>query len=54
MSSVQTEFKDPVAGIKAIANAFVELVYQSGPEPVLRHLIDAAVSLFLKGHGHDA
>ena len=31
MSSVQTEFKDPVAGIKAIANAFVELVYQSGP-----------------------
>lgn len=130
--SVQTESRDPVTGLKAIASAFVdlvyadealqlyrlviaehqhfpelgELVYRSGPEPVLRHLssylaelhargilnivdietasrlfldmlkgdqhfrcllglqsglseadkqrlIDATVSLFLKGHGHD-
>ncbi len=133
LSSVKTELLDPVAGLKAIAGAFVELiyaeealqlyrliiaeqkhfpelgelVYRSGPEPVLRQLssylaelhargalhiadvetssrlfldmlkgdqhfrcllglqsgledaakqrlIDAAVSLFLKGHGHDA
>jgi TetR/AcrR family transcriptional repressor of mexJK operon len=131
LAGVQTELSDPVAGLKAIACAFVdlvyadesiqlyrliiaeqqnfpelgELVYRSGPEPVLRHvssylaelhargilsiddietssrlfldmlkgdqhfrcllglqaglsdaekrhLIDAAVSLFLKGHGH--
>jgi TetR/AcrR family transcriptional regulator, mexJK operon transcriptional repressor len=105
LSNVQTEFNGPVVGLKAIA--FVELVYQSGAEPVSRQLstclaklqarsilqisdldtssqlflnmlkgdqhlscllglqsglsdeekqrlIDAAVSLFLKGHGHDA
>ncbi|MDD5502554.1 MAG: TetR/AcrR family transcriptional regulator [Candidatus Thermoplasmatota archaeon] len=133
LSSVQTGLRDPVAGLKAIAGAFVELiyadealqlyrliiaeqkhfpelgelVYRSGPEPVLRQLssylaelhacgalqfadvetssrlffgmlkgdehlrcllglqsglsvaakqrlIDAVVSLFLKGHGHEA
>ncbi len=133
LSSVKTELSDPVAGLKAIADAFVELiyadealqlyrliiaeqkhfpelgelVYRSGPEPVLRQLsdylaeqhargtlqcadvetssrlflgmlkgdehfrcllglqsglseaakqrlIDAAVSLFLKGHGHES
>ncbi len=133
LSSVKTELSDPVAGLKAIAGAFVELiyadeaiqlyrliiaeqkhfpelgklVYRSGPGPVLRQLssylaeqhargalhiadvetssrlflgmlkgdqhfrcllglqtglsdaekrrlIDSAVSLFLKGHGHDA
>lgn len=132
LSSVQTEPNDPVAGLKAIASAFIDLVYadeaiklyrliiaeqqhfpelgdriyRSGPEPVLRQmasylaelnaqgilnitdletssrlfldmlkgdehfrcllglqsglsetakqrLIDAAVSLFFKGHGHD-
>jgi TetR/AcrR family transcriptional repressor of mexJK operon len=131
-SSVQTELNDPVAGLSAIASAFIdlvyadeaiqlyrliiaeqqhfpelgELIYRSGPLPVLRqmtsymaelnihgilnitdletssrlfldmlkgdehfrcllgvksgltdaekcHLIDAAVSLFLKGHGYD-
>jgi len=133
LSRVQTEPRDPAAGLKAIASAFVDLVYtdealnlyrltiaeqqhfpelgalvyRSGPEPVLRllssylgeleaggalripdvdtssrlllgmlkgdehfrcllglqpglsgtekeRLIDAAVSLFLKGHGHEA
>lgn len=133
LATVQTEVRDPVAGLKTIACAFVdlvyadealqlyrlviaeqqnfpelgELVYRSGPEPVLRHLsiylaelntrgilnigdietasrffldmlkgdqhfrcllglqsglseatrqrlIDAAVSLFLKGHGYEA
>ncbi|MGX2039843.1 TetR/AcrR family transcriptional regulator [Methylocaldum sp. MU1018] len=133
LSRVKTEQLGPVAGLKAIAGAFVdliyanealdlyrliiaeqqnfpelgELVYRSGPEPVLKllsaylgeldgraalrildvnassrlllgmlqgdehlrcllglqpglsdaekeHLIDAAVSLFLKGHGYDA
>jgi TetR/AcrR family transcriptional repressor of mexJK operon len=133
LSIVQTELKDPVAGLRAIAGAFVdlvyadeaiqlyrliiaeqqnfpvlgELIYRSGPAPVLKQmasylgelnaqgilniadlesssrlfldmlkgdqhfrcllglqtgldseakqrLIDAAVSLFLKGHGYDA
>ena len=133
LSGVQTELRDPVAGLKAIAHAFVdlvyadesiqlyrliiaeqqnfpelgELIYRSGPEPVLRQvssylaelhvhgtlsipdletssrlflnmlkgdqhfrcllglesglsetakqrLIDAAVSLFIKGHADDA
>jgi TetR/AcrR family transcriptional repressor of mexJK operon len=133
LSRVQTEQLEPVAGLKAIVRALVELiyadealslyrliiaeqqnfpelgalVYRSGPEPVLKllssylgeldergalrvpdvstssrlllgmlkgdehfrclmglqpglseaekeHLIEAAVSLFLKGHGHDA
>ena len=132
LSGVQAELGDPVAGLKAFAGAFVdlvyadesiqlyrliiaeqqhfpelgELIYRSGPEPVLRHLssylselhaqgilsvddietssqlflsmlkgnghfrcllglqsglseaakqrmINVAVSLFLKGHGHD-
>jgi TetR/AcrR family transcriptional repressor of mexJK operon len=132
LASVQTELNDPVAGLRAIAGAFIdlvyadeaiqlyrliiaeqqhfpelgELIYRSGPEPVLRkmssyladlrargilniadletsshlfldmlrgdkhfrcllglqsgmsdaekrHLIDAAVSLFLKGHRYD-
>lgn len=131
-TSVQAELNDPVAGLTAIANAFVdlvytneaiqlyrliiaeqrhfpelgELIYRSGPIPVLRHmssylaelhaggvlhiadvetssrlfldmlkgdqhfrcllglqsglgdaarqrLVDATVSLFLKGHGHE-
>jgi TetR/AcrR family transcriptional repressor of mexJK operon len=133
LASVQTELRDPVAGLKVIADAFVELiyaeealqlyrliiaeqqhfpelgelVYRSAPEPVLRqlssylseldaqcalripdvdtssrlllgmlqgdkhlrcllglqaglneaekeHLIDGAVSLFLKGHAYEA
>ena len=133
LCSVQTEISDPAAGLKAIAGAFVdlvyadealqlyrliiaeqqhfpelgELVYRTGAEPVLKqlaaylrelgacaalriadvesssrlllgmlkgdehfrcllglqpglneaekaHLVDAAVSLFLKGHGHEA
>lgn len=75
LSSVQAEFNDPAAGLKAIANAFVdlvyaresiqlyrliiaeqqnfpelgELVYQSGPEPVLRQLSNFLAELQVRG-----
>lgn len=75
LSGVQTELNDPVAGLKAIANAFVdlvyaaesiqlyrliiaeqqhfpelgELVYHSGPEPVLRDLSSYLAKLNARG-----
>jgi len=76
LSGVQTELSDdPVAGLKAIASAFVdliyadesiqlyrliiaegqhfpelgELVYRSGPEPVLRHLSAYLAELNTRG-----
>lgn len=75
LSSVQTEASDPVAGLSAIASAFIdliyadealklyrliiaeqqqfpelgELVYRSGPEPVLRQMASYLAELHARG-----
>ncbi len=75
LSSVQTEANDPVAGLSAIASAFIdlvyadealklyrliiaeqqqfpelgELVYRSGPEPVLRQMASYLAELNARG-----
>ncbi|WGS88622.1 TetR/AcrR family transcriptional regulator [Methylomonas sp. UP202] len=80
LSSVQTELNDPVAGLSAIANAFIdlayadealqlyrliiaeqqhfpelgELIYHSGPEPVLRQMASYLAELNARGILHIA
>jgi len=75
LSSVQTELNDPVAGLSAIAGAFIdlvyaeealqlyrliiaeqqqfpelgELIYRSGPEPVLRQMASYLAELNARG-----